>query len=268
VVQVATSQSRIELRPGTDRERTRTDWLDSAHSFSFGHAYDPDNLGFGLLIAHNEDRIAPRSGYAAHPHRDTEIVTWVLAGELTHRDAAGHHAVLRPGAVQRVSAGTGITHSELNESDGFVHLVQMWLMPDETPTAPDYQQLDVTERLAEGGLVPLVSGLDRHRGAPVLGLRQRGAALSVARLAAGASVELPDAPLLHLFLGHGQAALGTGGRLVAGDAARITGGPRTIGGPGFAGGATVVGGPPLVVTALRPAELLVWEMYPVPKVGP
>ena len=102
----------IEVRRAGDRVVTRTDWLDSRHSFSYGPRYDPANTHFGLLLACNEDRLAAGAGFAEHPHRDVEVVTWVVAGVLRHADDAGHRGVARPGVVQRMSAGVGVRHSE------------------------------------------------------------------------------------------------------------------------------------------------------------
>jgi redox-sensitive bicupin YhaK (pirin superfamily) len=101
----------VDIRRAADRAVSRTSWLESRHSFSFGDHYDPDNTHHGLLLVNNDDVVAPDSGFDTHPHRDMEIVTWVLEGELTHRDSAGNHGVIYPGLAQRMSAGNGILHS-------------------------------------------------------------------------------------------------------------------------------------------------------------
>ena len=153
-------------RPPTGGSRVHTDigWLDSWHSFSFGEHYDPDNTGHGLLIVSNDDRVAPAGGFGTHGHRDMEIVTWVLDGELEHRDSIGTHGVIYPGLAQRMSAGSGIRHSEMNHSTTApVHFVQMWVVPDTNGIDPGYEQLDVNDRLAGGGLVAVASG-SRPRG--------------------------------------------------------------------------------------------------------
>jgi redox-sensitive bicupin YhaK (pirin superfamily) len=239
--------SRYQLRRAGDRACTSTDWLQSRHSFAFGQHYEPDNTSFGVLLAHNDDVLAPGGGFDSHPHRDLEILTWVVEGELEHLDSEGRRALVRPGVVQRLSAGTGIQHTERNSGDSPLRLVQMWLSPDQHGLAPDYRQLEVTGRLGGGQLVPVASGLARHCGEDVLPIRQRAAALSVARLPARARLPLPVAPYVHLFVAVGSVtvrpAQGPALTLTAGDALRITDG----------------GGEQL--SADTAAELLVWEMH-------
>jgi hypothetical protein len=241
----------VEVRPAGGRFATRASWLDSRHSFSFGRHYAPDNTHFGLLVACNDDRVSAGAGYDTHPHRDVEIVTWVLSGSLVHRDSEGHADVVYPGLAQQVSAGRGIRHSERNDAwrltgsephGAAVRFVQMWVHPDEPGGDPGYGRLDVADALAGGGLVPVASGRRGHDGA--LPLRQREAALHVARLPSGGSVVLPNAPYVHLFVAGGSVELEAGGRLAAGDSARITDGAGLR--------AAGTGGP---------AELLVWEMH-------
>ena len=143
----------------SDRFHTRIAWLDSHHSFSFGHHYDPSNVGHGLLLVSNDDRVRAGTGFSTHPHQDMEIVTWVLSGELEHKDSEGNRGILYPGLAQRMSAGTGIWHSEMNPSrDEDVHFVQMWVPPDTESIDPSYEQLDINGELAKGGLVPVASG--------------------------------------------------------------------------------------------------------------
>src|SRR4051795_140881 len=149
----------IDHRTADSRFHTDIGWLDSWHSFSFGEHYDPRNTAHGLLIVSNDDRVAPAGGFGTHGHRDMEIVTWVLDGELEHRDSIGTVGVIYPGLAQRMSAGSGITHSEVNASrTADVHLVQMWVLPDTSGIEPGYEQLDVNDALARGGLVPVASG--------------------------------------------------------------------------------------------------------------
>ncbi|MDQ1641339.1 MAG: quercetin 2,3-dioxygenase [Actinomycetota bacterium] len=237
-------------------ERFFTDlgWLDSKHSFSFGHHYDARNTHFGLLLVSNDDVVAPGTGFETHPHRDMEIVTWVLDGGLVHQDSIGHNGVIYPGLAQRMSAGTGILHSEKNDlptsvltSDPAavkpVHFVQMWVVPDESRIEPGYEQLDIGDQLARGGLVTVASGMGRHRDEAAIRIRQKDAALFAARLADAETVQLPTAPYVHLYVARGEVDLEGAGRLGTGDAARITGsaGQR--------------------VTALGDAEVLVWEMH-------
>ena len=141
---------RFVIRRGADRARTRTDWLDSRHSFAFGPHYDPDNTGFGLLQAFNSDVLQPGPGYPVHAHRDVEILSWVLAGSLVHQDAAGTATVVRPGDLHQLSAGSGIRHTESAAGDQPVEVVQMWLAPDESGQPPRHRLLRVGDRLAGG----------------------------------------------------------------------------------------------------------------------
>jgi redox-sensitive bicupin YhaK (pirin superfamily) len=131
----------LALRPAAARGWTALDWLDSRHSFAFGDYLDPAHMGFRTLRVLNDDRIAPGGGFGKHPHRDMEIVTLVLAGALEHRDSLGNGSIIRPGDVQRMSAGTGIWHGEFNPSSAEpVHLLQIWLLPDQRGLPPDYEQ--------------------------------------------------------------------------------------------------------------------------------
>lgn len=241
----------VDVRRAGQRFSTRTAWLDSRHSFSFGRHYDPANTRHGLLLAHNDDRVQPGPGFELHPHRDLEIVTWVLRGSLVHRDSTGSSGVVRPGLVQRLSAGRGVLHSESNDAhrlqdDGPpapVHYVQMWVLPEEPGGDPSYGQLDVDDELDSGRLLTVASG----RGADGLPLRNRDAALHAARLRPGQSVLLPEAPYLHLSVPTGTVVLEGAGALHRGDAVRFTatGGQR--------------------VAAVEPAEVLVWEMHGRPE---
>ena len=131
----------ISIRRSSERGVTRLDWLDSRHTFSFGDYYDPMQMGFRSLRVINDDRVAPSGGFGTHGHRDMEILTYVLAGSLEHRDSLGTGSVLRRGDVQRMSAGTGIRHSEFNPSKTEpVHFLQSWLIPEENRLQPEYEQ--------------------------------------------------------------------------------------------------------------------------------
>jgi redox-sensitive bicupin YhaK (pirin superfamily) len=131
----------IGIRHAEERGRTRLEWLDSRHSFSFADYRDPEHTGFGVLRVLNEDRVAPGAGFGPHPHRDMEILTVVLSGALAHRDDAGHASLLRAGDVQRMSAGRGILHSERNASDEEpVHFLQIWIEPARRGLAPGYEE--------------------------------------------------------------------------------------------------------------------------------
>jgi redox-sensitive bicupin YhaK (pirin superfamily) len=233
----------VEIRPAADRFRTATGWLDSHHSFSFGPHFDPTNLGFGLLLVHNDEVVAPGTGFDTHPHRNEEIVTWVLRGALEHQDFEGNSGVVYPGLAQRMSAGRGIRHSEKNDAGEPVRYVQMWVQPDEPDLTPSYQQLEVDDMLRNGELVPIASGLPQHAGSTAIRINQKNAGMYVARLRPGATVALPVAPYVHLFVALGSATLEGAGDLGTADAARLVDG----------GGQRVTAGP-------EGAELLVWEM--------
>jgi len=212
--------STVDIRRAESRAHTKIDWLDSRHSFSFGRHYDPANTHHGLLLVSNDDRVAPGSGFPPHFHRDMEIVTWVLAGRLEHRDSEGNHGELYPGLAQRMSAGTGIEHSEMNPSPAEeVHFVQMWVPPDTEGMAPGYEQRDVNGELEKGGLRPIASG-QGHEGA--ISIHQRDAVLWGARLEPGETAAVPDAAHVHLFVAAGDADLEDAGALAEGDAARLT----------------------------------------------
>jgi quercetin 2,3-dioxygenase len=231
----------IDVRRGAERFHTSLDWLDSWHSFSFGEHHDPGNTGHGLLVVSNDDRVSPGRGFGTHPHRDMEIVTWVLEGALEHRDSAGNQGTITPGVAQRMSAGSGVTHSEQNPSAHEpVRLVQMWVRPDRRGGEPSYEQRDLGADLDGGGLVPVASG-QGHPGA--VSLQQPGAVLWAGRLRAGASVDLPVAPHVHVFVAVGSADLAGGGPLAEGDAVRLA----------DAGPLALAAGP-------AGAEILVWEM--------
>lgn len=241
----------IDIRRAADRSLTRTPWLQSRHSFSFAAHHDPTNTHHGLLLVNNDDVVAPGTGFDTHPHRDMEIITWVLEGSLVHQDSTGHSGVIYPGLAQRMSAGRGILHSEKNDSWTLggenhtdpVHFIQMWVVPDEPGRTPQYQQLEIDSELLAGGLVTIASGMPVHRNDSAITIGNRYAALHGARLSAGGTVELPDAPYLHVFAARGAVTLEDAGDLHAGDAARITG----------SGGQRL--------TATGAAEVLVWEMH-------
>jgi hypothetical protein len=178
----------ITFRDRMARLRTQTGWLDSRHTFSFGGHNDPQWMGFRSLRVLNEDRIVPGAGFPAHSHRDMEIVTYVLDGALQHKDSLGTGSIIRPGEVQRMSAGTGITHSEYNASaESPAHFLQIWIIPERRGLAPSYQQ---TALNGSSGL--LLAGGPEGTGAAVT--IHQDARMYVARLAAGESLSHPLVP--------------------------------------------------------------------------
>ncbi len=218
----------VEIRRGTGRYLTRGEGYFTRHSFSFGSHYDPENVAFGPLVCHDDHRLKAGRGFTEHPHRDVEIVTWVLTGSLEHSDSEGHTGVVRPGAVQVLSAGSGVTHAEIAGPEGQVRFVQAWLTPEETGTPPAYSITPVA--LTPGRLTEVVR----------IGSRAR---LLVARLGSDDRVTLPDEPLQHVFVAGGALARSSLAEPLAdGDAFRITDDPG------------------LEVTAAVPTELMVWAM--------
>lgn len=195
----------------------------SFHAFSFGPHYDPDNLRFGAVIACNEERLAPGAGFDEHPHSHTEIVTWVVEGELTHRDSAGHETTVRAGDVQRLSSGAGVRHVERNDGEAPLTFVQMWLAPREPGGEPAYE---------------IVRGI---ADSTPYAVPEAGAMLHVRRLGAGERTAVPDGPYVYVHVVRGEVRLGDA-ELGAGDAARVTDAREVD------------------AVAVTPAELLLWEM--------
>ncbi len=231
----------VDIRRAADRAGSTTSWLNSRHSFSFGDHYEPGNTHHGVLLVSNDDIVAPGGGFDTHPHRDMEIVTWVLDGSLAHRDSAGNEGVIYPGLAQRMSAGSGITHSEKNASSTDpVRFVQMWVQPDVAGIEPSYQQQAVSDDELNGRLVTIASGIPGRDTA--ISIHNSSAALHVARLQPGDSVALPAARYLHVFVARGLLEFERV-ELNEGDAVRLT----------ASDGAHV--------TARHPTELLVWEMH-------
>ncbi|GAB11430.1 hypothetical protein GOARA_068_00910 [Gordonia araii NBRC 100433] len=237
-----------------DRFTTTTGWLSSAHSFSFGDHYDPENTHHGVLLVHNDEVLRPGQGFDTHPHRETEIITWVRSGSLVHQDSHGHSGIVYPGLAQRMSAGTGIEHSERNDTwsatDGVrvegagtvdVSYVQMWVMPDEFGRDPGYDQADVSAELERGGLIPIASGDPALDSA--IRIASRSATFWVARLKRGERARIPAGRFAHIFVSDGRLRFDEV-ELAAGDAAR--------------GGD--LGGGELVGDAEGASEALIWVM--------
>jgi redox-sensitive bicupin YhaK (pirin superfamily) len=199
--------------------------IDSRHAFSFGPHYDPGNLRFGAVIACNEERLAPGAGFDEHPHSHTEIVTWVVEGELTHRDSQGHETLVRPGDVQRLSSAGGVRHIERNDGDAPLTFVQMWLAPLDPGGDPAYE---------------IVRGI---ADSTPYAVPESGAMLHVRRLAPGERTAIPDAAYVYAHVVRGELRL-AGEELGPGDSARITDSQD------------------LEAEAATPTELLIWEMAP------
>ena len=222
----------IEVRRATSRFVTEEPGRSTFHSFSFGPHYDPGNVALGALVCHNDDRLLPGSGYAEHPHANLEIVTWVLAGQLTHGDPHGRRSTIGAGEVQVLSAGSGVRHSEtVDPGAGPTRFVQTWVRPDRPDTVPTYRRESVSA----------FQGWTQVAGAETLPLGTAGAALSVARLAAGDRLLVPDLALGHLFLATGRAAVGVD-LLEDGDALRLR------------------HADPVLLTCVADAELVLWSL--------
>ena len=148
----------LEIVRSQDRHRVNAGWLDARWHFSFDHYHDPNNMGFSTLRVFNHDVVQPGQGFPMHPHRDMEIVTYVIRGALEHRDSTGGHGVIRPGEVQRMSAGAGVRHSEMNYSTKEpVELLQMWVFPEKRGVQPSYEQKQFSAEERSGKLLPIVS---------------------------------------------------------------------------------------------------------------
>jgi redox-sensitive bicupin YhaK (pirin superfamily) len=222
----------VTLYAGSDRSSEAVRGRLTHHSFSFGPHFDPTNLGFGPLVCHNDDEVAPGEGYPDHPHSELEIVTWVLEGALVHTDSTGEQHVVDAGRAQVLSAGTGIRHSEVADpQSGRCRFVQAWLTPSAPGATPSY---------VVGEAPQPASGLVEVAGGSGLPVGTTGARLLVARLAPEDSVVLPDDPRQHVFAATGAVDLGSV-VLRGGDAVRITDEPGRV------------------VRASEDTELLVWS---------
>lgn len=210
----------IEIRRAAERFATTAPGRVTRHSFSFGSHYDPANIAFGELVCHNDDLVDPGFGYDDHPHRDLEIVTWVLSGALTHRDSSGRSGVTTPGTVQAISAGGGIVHAETVERGaGVTQFVQTWIRPDAPGGEPAYSSAQV---IAAGAWTPVASG--SHPDAATR-IGTQAATLWVAEVDVGSVLALPDASSVHLFVATGAVTLEAGGPVLLqeADAARLHG---------------------------------------------
>ncbi len=210
----------IVTRPSDERGHAEHGWLDSYHSFSFADYFDPNFMGFRALRVINEDRVKPGTGFDTHGHRDMEIVTYVLSGELEHKDSLGNGSIIRPGEVQRMSAGTGILHSEFNPSaQDEVHLLQIWLLPERKGIAPGYEQ-KVFPIAANADRLCLVAARDGRDGA--LRIHQ-DVDLYAAHLSPGGRIAATLAPDRHAWVQVARGALSLNGlALVQGDGAAVS----------------------------------------------
>ena len=230
----------IRLRKAAERGHANHGWLDTYHTFSFGDYYDPRQMGFRALRVINDDRVQPGTGFGMHGHRDMEIVTYVLEGALEHRDSLGNGSVLRPGELQHMTAGTGVRHSEFNPSDReWVHLYQVWLLPERTGLRPHYEQKAFPERERQGKL-RLVASPTGEQGS--LTIRQ-DARLYLSTLKTGETVAHALSPGRHAWL-----------QVLRGDVA-LNGQPLSAG-----GGAAVSQEGRLEVAARQDAEVMLFDL--------
>ncbi len=231
------SHVNVEIRRGTDRFVERAPGRLTRHAFSFGPHLDPDRLSFGPMVCHDDHVLGRGAGFEEHPHAALEIVTWVVSGALEHRDGTGASAVLEAGECGVLSAGSGVRHSEIAGQDGPARFVQVWLTPDSPDAAPQHAKAAVAAAPGEG-LVRAV-GPDGP-----LSVGVAGATLDVARLAAGESLALPAAPLVHAFVATGALLRSSLAEpLSAGDAFCLADGAS------------------YTVTAGVPTEMLVWSFH-------
>lgn len=218
----------MEVRRAGERFLTTVDGITTRHAFSFGQHYDPDNVGFGTLLAHNDETLLSGHGFDDHPHHDAEIVTWVLSGSLLHQDSTGEAGIIHPGLVQRLSAGSGVVHAERNDAYRVdptrplvpVRFVQSWIRPDVPGAVPSYDQHDVPASSLAADWVPLASGADPDAAVAI------GAATSTlwaTSVGAGQSRVLPEAPYTHLFVATGEIEVEGVGVLGEGDEIRVRG---------------------------------------------
>jgi len=230
----------IAIRRDGERGRTEIDWLDSRHTFSFGEYYDPQHMGFRALRVINDDRVAPGGGFGTHPHRDMEIITVVLDGALEHKDSLGNGSVIRPGDVQRMTAGAGIRHSEFNHShEEPVHLLQIWILPERNGLQPGYEQKAFAPEETRGTWRVVVAPEGKDGALTI----HQDASLAVASLSRGEHATYP------LKLGrYAWVQVATGGVTLNGNALRA------------GDGAAVSDETKLTVKATEPSELLLFDL--------
>jgi len=209
----------IQIRKSSERGHANHGWLDTYHTFSFADYYDPKHMGFRSLRVINEDVVAGGGGFGTHPHRDMEIITWVLSGALEHKDSMGNGSVIRPGNIQYMAAGTGVRHSEFNHSQSEpVHLMQIWIQPDKLGAKPNYAEKEFANMPA-GRLNLIVSKSGRDSSIPI----NQDADVFIAQLGNGDEVThvLRQGRGAWLQVAEGEISL-NGDRLKAGDGAALT----------------------------------------------
>lgn len=230
----------IKIRKSEERGHMRFSWLDTRHTFSFGEYYDPEHVGFRTLRVINEDVVSPGTGFGTHPHKDMEIITYVIDGAVQHEDSMGNGSIIRPGEVQRMTAGTGVTHSELNPSQADeLHLLQIWILPEGDGFDPGYEQRAFGLRDRPGELC-LVGSHDGREGSIRI---QQDVAMYAGVFAEGDEVSLELTPGRHAWvqLVRGSVQIGTE-QLEAGD------------------GAALSEEATLSLRAITPAEVLVFDL--------
>ena len=216
----------MEIRRSAERGHAQHGWLDSFHSFSFADYYDPQHMGFGPLRVINEDRVQPGQGFGTHGHRDMEIISYVLEGGLAHRDSMGNGSTLKPGDVQRMSAGTGVRHSEYNASDKEpVHFLQIWIEPAERNVAPSYQETHFDAASKRGKLRLIASGDGREGSVQI----HQDAGVYAALLDGAEKVEFQQRAGRRTYVHIVRGKVTVGGQpLAAGDALKSVGEARIV----------------------------------------
>lgn len=230
----------MQIRRAADRGHANHGWLDTNHTFSFADYYDPEHMGFRVLRVINEDKVAPGRGFGTHGHRDMEIISYVLSGELGHKDSTGTSSVIRPGEVQRMSAGTGVMHSEMNASKSQpVHFMQIWIIPDKQGHKPGYEQKAFSAEERTGKL-RVVASPDGRDGSITI---HQNATLSTTLLAPGNKVTHTLAPKRYAWIQVARGAVEVNGeKLDTSD------------------GVAIAGEGPITITGVKDAEVLVFDL--------
>lgn len=209
----------IKIRPSAARGHANHGWLDTYYTFSFSNYYDPKHMGFRDLRVINEDWISANKGFGAHPHRDMEIITYIIEGELSHRDSTGTEATIKQNDVQRMSAGTGVVHSEFNKSDKPVHLLQIWIMPEADDLKPSYEDRTFSREEKQNGLRLIASHDGRYNSTRI----NQDASVYASLLDSGKTLDLSLEPGRHAWVQLVSGELEVNGtRLGKGDGAAIS----------------------------------------------